>query len=406
MRLLLLCCLASVVAAEGESRLGTLIRWYLNEEGPARREDFLEAIERLTGGDPQKVADAIRKGLHFDHAARPVLRTGGKHPQFSLDRYRVQPVASCAGDFAALRLPENYDPARAYPLLLELGSSDIPRPDGAIIVRIQTSKHAQARTAAWAGEALVLSLLVHLVDVVHVDPRRVFLRADKPRAKLAWYIALHNPDRFAGVLGARGVWPAGAKLAPNGRWFVGLAIERHQGDRPTLTFMNALRKYNKKHIHRRARATVRENHEILMPTIRRWWKETVREQPLERIELVCDRGTALRAFWIRLAPRAPSSRRMELGRWVHQVTARPATLTATVLNNLVEVRTSRVTAFDIYVQPGMFDPQKPIRVAVNGQVPESKLIHMEIGALLEDYRDRRDTDLLYCCRLTFAVRGR
>ena len=205
MRLLLLCCLASVVAAEGESRLGTLIRWYLNEEGPARREDFLEAIERLTGGDPRPVADAIRKGLHFEHSARPVLRTGGKHPQFSLDRYRVEPVASCAGDFAALHVPENYDPARAYPLLLELGRSDIPRPDGAIVVRIQPSRHAQARTAAWAGEALVLSLLAHLVDVVHVEPRRVFLRADKPLAKLAWYIALHNPDRFAGVLGARGV---------------------------------------------------------------------------------------------------------------------------------------------------------------------------------------------------------
>jgi hypothetical protein len=39
-------------------------------------------------------------------------------------------------------------------------------------------------------------------------------------------------------------------------------------------------------------------------------------------------------------------------------------------------------------------------------VPESKLIHLEIGDLLEDYRERRDTDLLYCCKLTFAVRGR
>jgi hypothetical protein len=97
---------------------------------------------------------------------------------------------------------------------------------------------------------------------------------------------------------------------------------------------------------------------------------------------------------------------MELGQWTHQVTARPATLVATVLNNLVEVKTSRVAAFEIYVAPGRFDPEKPMRVAVNGQVPESKLIHLEIGDLLEDYRERRDTDLLYCCRLTFAVRGR
>jgi len=410
MRLLLLCCLASVVAAEGESRLGTLIRWYLNEEGPARREDFLEAIERLTGGDPQKVADAIRKGLHFDHAARPVLRTGGKHPRFSMERHRIQPVASCAGDFAAMHLPERYDPGSAYPLLLELGRSDIPRPDGAIVVQIQTSRHAQARTAAWAAEALVLSLLAHLVDVVHVDPRRVFLRADNPYlrpdgslATLAWYIALHNPDRFAGVLGARGVWPAGAKLAPNARTFIALAIERYQGDRPTLTFMNALKNYNKDHIHRRARATTRETRKVLMPTIQRWWNETRRPQRPDRLDLVCDRGAALRAFWIRMAPRAPSRRKTELGHWV---TARAATLTATVEGDLVTVRTSRVNAFEIFVAPGMFDPNRPVRVTVNGQVPESKLIHLEIGDLLEDYRERRDTDLLYGCRLTFSVRGR
>lgn len=418
MRLLLLCVLASAVAAEEESRLGTLIRWYLQEEGPARREDFLEAIERLTAGDPQKVADAIRRGLHFDHADRPVLRTGGKHPHFSLELHRIQPIADCAGDFAALHLPARYDPARAYPLLLELGHSDIPRPDDAIVVQIQTSRHAQARSKAWAGEALVMSLLAHLVDVVHVDPRRVFLRAETPPrrsrsdppppkwAELAWYIALHNPDRFAGVLAARGVWPAGAKLAPNAKWFVGLAVERYEGDRPTLTFMRALREYNKDHIHRRARATEKENHEILMPTIRRWWKETVREQPRNRIALVCDRGTALRAFWIRMAPRAPSSRRTELGHWFHRVTARPATLTATVLNNLVEVKTSRVAAFDIYAAPGMFDFEKELRVSVNGQVPESKLIYPEIADLLEDYRERRDTDLLYPCKLTFSVRGR
>ena len=95
-----------------------------------------------------------------------------------------------------------------------------------------------------------------------------------------------------------------------------------------------------------------------------------------------------------------------LGQWAHHVTAQPATLTATAEGNLIHVRASRVAAFDIYVEPGMFDPDEPMRVAVNGQVPESKLIHLEIGDLLEDYLERRDTDLLYCCKLTFAVRGR
>ena len=64
----------------------------------------------------------------------------------------------------------------------------------------------------------------------------------------------------------------------------------------------------------------------------------------------------------------------------------------------------RVTAFDIYVDPALFDPSRPLRVSINGSVPESKLIYPEIADLLEDYRARRDTGLLYVDKLTFAVR--
>ncbi|MHC4549732.1 MAG: hypothetical protein ACYTEZ_13250 [Planctomycetota bacterium] len=409
MRPLLACCLLSaVLTASDESRLGTLIRWYLSEESPARREDFLETIERLAGGDPRRVMDALRRGVHFQHPRRPVLATGGAHPRFSLRRPRRQPVAACAGDFAILVLPEGYDPARAYPVILELSPTTIPVPPATVLVRVDVTAHAQARTQAWAAEGLVLSLLAHLVDVIHLDPRRVFLRGDRAMATLAWYIALHNPDRFAGVLAVHRVWPGGSRLAPNGRWFTALAIEKHAGDPPTLGFIRALQRYNPNHLHRRARKTPRGN-EVLLPTIERWWDESVRPDAPTQLELVCDRGTALRAFWLRMAPRVPSLKPERVGRgWAHKATARPATLRANLVRDekeglLVEVEADRVAAFDLYVEPKMFATEV-LRVRINGQVPVARVIHLEIADLLEDYRERRDTELLYCCRLTFGVR--
>ena len=402
---LLLCC--GLCGADEENRLGTLIRWYLNEESPVRREDFLEAIERLTDNDPRKVAAAIRRGEHFDHKARPVLDRGGKHPVFSLRRYRVQPVATCAGDFMTLMVPPNYDPKRAYPLIVELRDTGFPVPKETIVARINVGAHAQARTKAWAAEALVLSLLNHLVDVVHIDPTRVLLRADMRLATLAWYIALHSPDRFAGVLGAQHVWKKGGVLAPNARTLVAMAIEKAKGDPPTKRFMDELKRFSGRHVHLHAPTSAEERRKRLLPEMAKWAKTSVRPHAPSQMHLVSDRGTAMRAFWVRMAPRVPSLKKEPVGRtWTHKVTARPATLQAQVMqDNYVVVKTYRVTAFDLFIDPGMFDANKPLRVQINDDpAPQSKLIHLEIADLLEDYRDRRDTDLLYACRLTFSVR--
>ncbi|MFI5403378.1 MAG: hypothetical protein ACHQ1G_10605, partial [Planctomycetota bacterium] len=103
MRVLLVALLLAPAAlADGSSRLGSLVRWYLREESPARRQDLLEAIERLAGGDPRPVAEAIRKGEHFDHPERPELKKGGKPPVFDQRRPRTMPLDDCAGDFAEL----------------------------------------------------------------------------------------------------------------------------------------------------------------------------------------------------------------------------------------------------------------------------------------------------------------
>jgi hypothetical protein len=121
---------------------------------------------------------------------------------------------------------------------------------------------------------------------------------------------------------------------------------------------------------------------------------------------VDDRGTALRAHWLRLAPRVPSLKLEDVGRkWKQRVLAQDAMLEAEFKNkDLIEVRAERVAAFDIFIDPAMIEPGGVVRVSVNGQVPEARVARGDISTLLDDYADRRDPDLLYFGKMTFTAR--
>ena len=69
--------------------------------------------------------------------------------------------------------------------------------------------------------------------------------------------------------------------------------------------------------------------------------------------------------------------------------------------NLVHVTTREVVAFQIYVDPQVFDVERPLRVRINGKAPTAHILDPDIGDLLDDYRERGDPGLLYVARLNF-----
>ncbi len=392
--------------AAGPSRLGTLIRWYLREESPARREDYLESIETLVAGDAAKVVAAIRAGDHIKFPETPVLKTGGALPKFSQRRPRLRPVADSAGTYAQLIVPKDYDSKRAYQLIVELAPSNwggLSEPADAVILRVHVSKHAQAVAHAWAAEYLVLSLIAHVQELVRLDPTRTFLRADGAVASLAWYIALNNPDRFGGLLASRGDWVGGAGLAENATAFSTLIFAR---DKHTL--LSRALKY------KGARTLVLD-----VPTtaatkgdarirMAEWFDATKRSRTTRRVMLAAGRPTPTRSFWLKASPRPRAEQETRVGkRWTARSLKRPGTIMATILaNNLVEVVTKRINSFELHVDPELFDLSKPLRIKVNGRVPESHLIYPEVAAVLEDFRRRRDPLRLYPFKVTVSVRER
>jgi hypothetical protein len=406
--LLILFLLAPPLLAKGPTRLGTLIRWYLTEKSPSRQWDILEKIRQLCDDDAIKVAEAIRKGEHFKYEELPEFGTGGTVPVFRLDRMRIQPLAGAAGDFADLFLPDGYDARRNYPLVIDLGGNLPPVPEAALLVRMRLGAHPKAATHAQAAEGLVLSVLARTCEIAHVDAGRVFLRAQGEVATaMAWYIALHNPDRFAGMYSAQGYWPGGLRLWKNSLLFSILAIESRKGDRALRAFMVADPRLLQVHDLLKAPENPRED-STLLPAVDAWFTTCKRRSAPSRLEIVADRVVATRAFWIQVVPKQRSRRHEILARiWEHDVLARPATLSASIAmhdRNLIRVNCDRVRAFHIYIDPTRHDVDAPIRVSINGGVPEAKLIDLKISDLLEDYRERRDPELLYACRLSYSVR--
>jgi len=125
--------------------------------------------------------------------------------------------------------------------------------------------------------------------------------------------------------------------------------------------------------------------------------------------LVCVRPHALRAHWVRVVPKQRSRREKVIGRtWTIRELSNPERRAARLsvriddkAPNLVHVKAENVVGFQIFIDPALFDPDKALRVSINGGTPVARLIDPDIADLLDDYRERRDPKLLYYDRLSF-----
>ena len=352
-----------------ESRLGNLVRWWLHEQSAVRREALLESMNRATGNDVMKVAAAIRDGEHQRFPKEPAFGSGARLVPFRDQGPMIVPMAGAADDVADLILPAGYDPGVAHPLVLELGSTNLLVPKGAVLVRIWTGSDRRVREA-WHVEALVLSVLARVGEIVNIDTDRVFLRGERDDAfqdyaQLAWFVALHNPDRFAGLLAMQGVWREGIVLAPNAAYFDAIGIESRFGDPYYRRFMKELEKFRNGHRFLSAPRDQGLDAYLLKP-IRTWWKQGMRERDVRSIHLVADRVRPVRAFWLGMQPKDLGESERTIGRVLkYKALHQPAWIRAVLVDsstNSVTVQADGVNAFDLHISPEMFDPNLPVRV--------------------------------------------
>jgi hypothetical protein len=147
------------------------------------------------------------------------------------------------GDLASysVRVPDGYDPARPWPLILHLhgyvGSAPYqghPAPDYGGDALVLAPHGKGAADFMGPAEADVLAALADAVARYRVDGRRVYLAGASMGGTGAWHLAAHHPDRFAALAAASAnadarVWDElweRRRLAPPPAGSVGEAIAR------------------------------------------------------------------------------------------------------------------------------------------------------------------------------------
>ncbi|MHC4953325.1 MAG: hypothetical protein ACYTGZ_05495 [Planctomycetota bacterium] len=406
--------IATPATAAPETRLGALLGAYLREnQSVSRREELLEEIRRVTDDDVTKVADAIRRGEHQRYAARPVLRADGEPPVFKGRSYRcdrcAETIARSAGRYASLVLPPDYDPGRRYPLLMDIGANARPPTPDAVTLVVNPQLHPQAAKEAVALERLVIGLVAHACELVSVDPDRVFLRGDRAYSELVWYIGFQNPDRFAGLYCGPNFWGYAALQAPHVRHFGVLTTHKRGGDPGMEAARREFLRYSRD-FRMGEHPTKGSPGVAKLKAVRDAWQQaTKRLRSVRRLELVCLRPYPMRCQWLRLVPKTRSRRESTIAKkWSHRLLPQPGHRSARIKarfddkeRNLLHVTTENLVAFQIYVDPRLFDIDRAVRVKINGATPVARLIDPDIGELLDDYRERRDSQLLYVDRLSF-----
>lgn len=189
--------------ADVEPPLGELLAEYFDADEPAL-DRLTAAIDERVSGDWRAIA-----------AALPTLQLWSPMPErtgvFLADEAERGPIR------IGFDLPEGYDPARAYPVILCLGGGSQPPP---VVLR-----DARRRFGASAADAIFAAadpLIAtdfnqpapeadRTIDVVralrrrlHTDDDRLFLAGFDNGADAAWPAAISHPDLFAGFVSLNG----------------------------------------------------------------------------------------------------------------------------------------------------------------------------------------------------------
>jgi len=230
---------ATAESADREAALIPLLEAYFRAEGARARRDAFAAVRDHPGVTFAEVAAALPKlNLWDEHAA-------GIEP-ITLGARSADPQAELH-----VRVPEGYDPAQAYPLLLGFPDEQIGTQQFCTFLASLLGAEADRFLIAavrnldgiWFGDSAASAagpdnLLTLLRRRYHVDTDRVLLTGYGQGGQAAFNLALIRPDAFAAVmpLAAACVLDLGAEsadvLLPN---LAHLPIDAVYGDKDIET---------------------------------------------------------------------------------------------------------------------------------------------------------------------------
>ena len=323
------------------------------------------------------------------------------YPAIKRRRGKVTKDEHTSGTFAggglkyAYRVPADYEPSTAYPLLLVIPDED-ERPDehlreswtlpaildGAILV----CPEMPAELGEWdrvmidgrpGGLSHVLTAYRIATERFAVDFDRVYVVGRGKGVPAAVAAGNYGPQRFAGVIGRAGdtgdIGPANFSNLPT--LFVGA------GARASAFKLKA--------------ESAGSSNCHLNPTgkegdIWSWVQAHPREAHPTRVTLVPGDPFPTRAYWLRVAPSAADSR---------------TTATVESETNTIRIESAGVSRVTLYLSDELVDLDKPVRIIYNGVTHET-LIPPYLPSALDMLADgTSDAGCVYLAEIVLATEG-
>ena len=392
--------------------LSALIRAYLDSGNGRENQDVLARILAHPEADLETVSGVIGAG-----------RSYGKEPVGLYPNVPVQVRGKTQG--YGLYVPSSYGPDTSYPLVICLhgagftGASDLerwqPRLGDSYILACPT--YYQGAWWTRFGENLVLATIRAVRARYHIDPDRIFLTGMSNGGIGAWIIGMHHAPLFAGVAPmASGLddvlFPFLKNLTQTPVYIIHGARDRIMPvdlsrqivkELDTLQVDYIYREHDHTHPHAGGHFFPRPE----LPALVSWFGKQQRNPFPCKVTLVRDASHLSEFGWVRIDATdriAMFSEALTDNRDEFVKNRIYAELDVAIVGpNQVEVRTTRVRRYTIFLNNDLVDLSQPVTVVTNGVTSFQGIVNPDLETLLREARRRQDPRMLFPVQLTLAV---
>ena len=411
-----------------------------HEELPTRR-DFIYVATGMMGvvgvaavawpfiDQMQPDAAVLAAGQPIDVNLESVEAATREIPQYSDAPVGAQPKRSIKvrekSASYALYVPPSYSPDQAYPLILCLHGAGftgeaylerwVPRLEDRYILACPT----MVGGAWWTrfAEEVILEILDSLSQEYHIDPDRVFLSGMSNGGIGAWIIGMHHADRFAGIAPmASGLddvmFPFVENLINTPVYVIHGENDQVMPVRLSRDLVEEMKRHGVPYEYREHQWT--HNHagghffpRQELPALITWFDEQRRAPISTHLSIVRDASHVAALSWGRIdvteeiaefSENLVDKRDQLIADTVY------AKLDARVIRpNTIEVTTTRVKRYTLFLNEDLVDFSRPVVVKTNGMKTFEGVVVPSIETLLQEAHQRADTHVLFSVKISLEV---
>lgn len=393
-----------------ESNGRLLVKEYFKSNNEAEREVILETLEKLKV-DCNKVKEWVK--LADDYMPqRP-----GLHREFA-------PVGKKKGEYY-IYIPSSYTPDRPWPMVLALhgvGGNGYEQVMAWLKATTHNDEFIFAAPTYGSGfwwkeepEKLVLSVLDKIKQDYHIDINSIYLTGFSSGGHGVWYMGIRYPWFFAAIAPIAGECPLPSLLVN----LKNVPVFIIHGAKDTVIAVEAARDASSRLKRLHYNVVYKEMPELKhrFPAeeagkVLDWFRVNKRIPYPKEIKFSTESSRYSMAYWIEIT---------EFSELVGQVlgvyrdisgklirsegSAETATVEADVRmeNNEIYLTTHGIKALRLYLEDGLVDTGRPLRVYINGKLVYFEKVEKSVQGILDAARKRNDREALCSAYLDIKV---